>query len=57
MNNFFIILVSILVLVIAYFQCFNNENMILFLLGCFIAIPAIITAVVGIVTDRNFFEM
>ena len=57
MNNFVILLASILTLIIAYVQCYNPEDMTMFFLGCIICIPAIVVSIVGIVLDKNFFEM
>lgn len=56
MNNFFVLLVALATLFIAFVQCFNNEDMALFLLGCFVCVPAILVSIVGIVLDKNFFE-
>ena len=57
MNNITILLIAILVLLIGFAQCFNSEDMALFILACFICVPAIVASIVGIVMDKNFFEM
>lgn len=56
MNNFFILFAAVITLLIAFVQCFNNEDMALFLLGCFVCVPAVLVSVVGIILDKNFFE-
>ena len=56
MNNFFVLFAAIITLLIAFVQCFNNEDMALFLLGCFVCVPAALVSVVGIILDKNFFE-
>jgi sugar phosphate permease len=56
MNNFFILFAAIITLLIAFVQCFNNEDMALFILGCFVCVPAVLVSVVGIILDKNFFE-
>lgn len=56
MNNFFILFAAIITLLIALGQCFNNEDMALFILGCFVCVPAVLVSVVGIILDKNFFE-
>ena len=57
MNNITILLIAILVLLIGFAQCLNSEDMALFVLACFICVPAISASIVGIVMDKNFFEM
>lgn len=57
MNNFVMLLAAIFTLFIGYVQCCNPEDMALFVLACFICIPAIIICIVGIIMDENFFEM
>lgn len=57
MNNFVMLLAAIATLFIGYVQCCNPEDMALFVLACFICIPAIIACIVGIVMGENFFEM
>ena len=56
MNNFLILLVAIIVLFIGYVECYNDEDMALFFLGCLICIPTILICFVGIVMNKNFFE-
>lgn len=50
-------IVSLVVVFIGYLQCFNDEDMILFLLGCFMGILGFFGGLVGLITDNNFFEM
>ena len=57
MNNFVMLLAALATLFIGYVQCFDSEDMALFVLACLICVPAIIASVVGIVIDKNFFEM
>ena len=57
MNNFLMLIVAIVTLFIGYVQCCNPEDMALFVLACFICVPAIIACIVGIIVDVNFFEM
>lgn len=57
MNNFVMLLAALATLFIGYVQCCNPEDMALFVLACFICIPAIIACIVGIIMDVNFFEM
>lgn len=57
MNNFVMLLAAIATLFIGYVQCYNPEDMALFVLACFICVPAIIACIVGIIMDVNFFEM
>jgi len=57
MNNITILIIAILVLLLGFAQCFDSEDMALFVLACLICVPAIIASVVGIVIDKNFFEM
>jgi hypothetical protein len=57
MNNFVILLAALATLFIGFVQCYNTEDMALFFLACFICVPAIIASIVGIVMDKNFFEM
>lgn len=56
MNNLSILLVAIIVLFIGYVECYNDEDMALFFLGCLICVPAILISGVGIVMNKNFFE-
>ena len=51
------LIAAIATLFIGYVQCCNPEDMALFVLACFICIPAIIACIVGIVMGENFFEM
>lgn len=57
MNNFVMLLAALATLFIGYVQCCNPEDMALFLLACLICVPAIFISIVGIVIDKNFFEM
>ena len=57
MNNFVMLIAAIATLFIGYVQCYNPEDMALFVLACFICVPAIIACIVGIIMDVNFFEM
>ena len=57
MNNFVMLLVGLITLFIGYVQCYNPDDMALFFLACLICVPAIIIGIVGIVMDKNFFEM
>lgn len=57
MNNFVMLIAAIVTLFIGYVQCYNAEDMALFVLACFICVPAIIACIVGIIMDVNFFEM
>ena len=57
MNNVTIFLAAAATLFIGFIQCYNPEDMALFVLACFITIPAMIAAIVGIITDQNIFEM
>lgn len=56
MNNIVILFAALITLFIAFIQCFNPEDMVLFCLACLFCIPAVFVAVVGIVFDKNFFE-
>lgn len=56
MNNVTILLAALATGFIAFLQCFNPEDMALFVLAMFIVIPAIIASVVGICIGQNFFE-
>ena len=51
------LIAAIMTLFIAFVQCYNPEDMALFFLGCLICVPTIIICIVGIVLDKNFFEM
>ena len=51
------LLAALATLFIGYVQCYNPEDMALFFLACLICVPAIIICIVGIVIDKNFFEM
>jgi hypothetical protein len=57
MNNFVMLLVALVTFFIGYVQCYNPEDMALFFLACLICVPTIIICIVGIVIDKNFFEM
>ena len=57
MNNFVILFFAIITLFIGYCECYNPEDMALFFFACLITIPAIVVSIVGIVIDKNFFEM
>lgn len=58
MNNILILITSIIVFFIAYAQCYNGEDMALFIFAtCFIIIPAFVISLVGIVTGKDMFEM
>lgn len=57
MNNIVILLAAIATLFIGFVQCYNTEDMALFFLACLICVPAILISIVGIVLDKNFFEM
>lgn len=57
MNNIVMLIFGILTLFIGYVQCYNPEDMAIFFLSCLICVPAIIVSIVGIVMDKNFFEM
>lgn len=57
MNNIVILLAAIATLFIGFVQCYNPEDMALFFLACLICVPAILISIVGIVMDKNFFEM
>jgi hypothetical protein len=57
MNNFVMLIAAIITLFIGYVECYNPEDMALFFLACLICIPGIIICIVGIVMDKNFFEM
>jgi hypothetical protein len=57
MNNIVILLAALATLFIGFVQCCNSEDMALFFLACFICVPAILISIVGIVMDKNFFEM
>ncbi|MBO5827224.1 MAG: hypothetical protein J6R59_01925 [Paludibacteraceae bacterium] len=57
MNNFVMFLVALVTFFIGYVQCYNPEDMALFFLACLICVPTIIICIVGIVIDKNFFEM
>jgi hypothetical protein len=57
MNNIVILLAALATLFIGYVECYNPEDMALFFLACLICIPTIIICIVGIVIDKNFFEM
>ena len=57
MNNIVILIAAIATLFIGFVQCFNSEDMALFFLACLICVPAILISIVGIVMDKNFFEM
>lgn len=56
MNNVMILLAALITGFIAFLQCFNSEDMALFVLAMFMLVPAIIASLVGICTGRNFFE-
>lgn len=51
------LLAAIATLFIGYVQCYNHEDMALFVLACLICVPAIFICIVGIIMDENFFEM
>jgi hypothetical protein len=57
MNNFVMLLAALATLFIGYVECCNPEDMALFFLACLICVPTIIICIVGIVIDKNFFEM
>jgi hypothetical protein len=57
MNNIVILLAAIATLFIGFVQCCNPEDMAIFVLACLVCVPAIIVSIVGIVIDKNFFEM
>lgn len=57
MNNVMIMIVSAFIGLIAYLQCFNNEDMALFCLGMFFAITGFIAGIIGLITGNDFFEM
>ena len=57
MNNIVILLAAIATLFIGFVQCYNPEDMALFFLACLICVPTILICIVGIVMDKNFFEM
>ena len=57
MNNIVILLAALATLFIGFVQCYNPEDMALFFLTCLICVPAILISIVGIVIDKNFFEM
>lgn len=50
-------IVSLVVVFIGYLQCFNDEDMILFMLGCFMGAVGFISGAVGLITGNDFFEM
>lgn len=56
MNNVTILLTSLVIGFIAFFQCFNPEDMALFILAMFVVVPVIIASTVGICIGQNFFE-
>lgn len=56
MNNVTILLAALATGFIAFLQCFNPEDMALFVLAMFMVVPAIIASVVGICIGQNFFE-
>lgn len=56
MNNVTILLAALATGFIAFLECFNPEDMALFVLAMFMVVPAIIASIVGICMDKNFFE-
>jgi hypothetical protein len=56
MNNFLILLASIVTFLIACVQCTEPGDEAMLLLGGFVCIPAILVSVVGICMGKNFFE-
>lgn len=56
MNNVTILLAALAAGSIAFFQCFNPEDMVLFVLAMLMVVPAIIVSIVGICIGQNFFE-
>ena len=51
------LIAAVITLFIGYVQRCNPEDMALFFLACLICVPAILISIVGIVMDKNFFEM
>ena len=56
MNNILIILAAIFVLFISFVQCYNDEDMALFILGSLVSVVGIVVGVIGIIFNKNFFE-
>ena len=56
MNNVTILLVSLTTGFIAFLECFNPEDMALFVLAMFMVVPAIIVSAIGICINKNLFE-
>lgn len=56
MNNVTILLAALATGFIAFLQCFNPEDMAMFVLAMFMVVPTIIASVIGICIGQNFFE-
>lgn len=56
MNNVTILFAALATGFIAFTECFNPEDMALFVLAMFVIVPTIIVSAVGICIGKNFFE-